>query len=81
MKKRVANWLLLPIQLLAPHIEARGGLNWEYHIQETPRDLWKIQGFAPPPFRSLEEKLWSKENKALAWENGELKDELENGQT
>lgn len=55
-------------QLLAPHIAAREDLDWEYHVVETPRDLWKIQGIVPPPSRSAEEKLWARENKAIPWE-------------
>ncbi|MCJ1260531.1 hypothetical protein MMC22_000392 [Lobaria immixta] len=55
-------------EFLAPHIAARGDLDWEYNIVEAPRDLWKIQGIAPPPFKSAEEKVWARENKATPWE-------------
>ncbi|MCJ1464850.1 hypothetical protein MMC07_003465 [Pseudocyphellaria aurata] len=64
-----ARMLVTIDELLAPHIAARGNLDWEYHVLETPRDLWKIQGIAPPPFRSSEEKVWARENKATPWEN------------
>lgn len=38
---------------------------WEYHISETPRDLWKIQSIVPPPHQSVEEKTWVTENQAI----------------
>ncbi|KAI5459142.1 putative oxalocrotonate tautomerase [Mariannaea sp. PMI_226] len=52
---------------LKPHV-ADKGYDWEYHIDETPRGLWKINGFAPPPFKSEAEKQWVKDNKPSAWE-------------
>ncbi|MCJ1224667.1 hypothetical protein MMC12_001312 [Toensbergia leucococca] len=63
-------------KLLAPHIAARGDLRWEYHINDTPRDLWKIQGMVPPPWKSAEEKVWAEKGVALAWEDGELKGKM-----
>jgi Putative oxalocrotonate tautomerase enzyme len=33
---------------LKPHI-ADKGYGWEYHIDETRRELWKINGIVPPP--------------------------------
>ncbi|KAK0630938.1 putative oxalocrotonate tautomerase enzyme-domain-containing protein [Bombardia bombarda] len=35
-------------KILKPHI-ADKGYNWEFHIDNTPRELWKINGFIPPP--------------------------------
>jgi phenylpyruvate tautomerase PptA (4-oxalocrotonate tautomerase family) len=32
---------------LKPHV-ADKGYDWEYSVEETRRDLWKIQGFVPP---------------------------------
>ena len=43
------------------------GLHWEFHIDETPRDLWMIDGFVPPPSGSDAEKLWAKENRAIPY--------------
>jgi Putative oxalocrotonate tautomerase enzyme len=51
-------------QALKPWIEDRKELQWEIHISETPRDLWRIQGIDPPPTGSEEEKVWAKSNKA-----------------
>jgi hypothetical protein len=35
-------------QVLKPHI-ADKGYDWEFSIDETPREFWKINGFIPPP--------------------------------
>ena len=43
------------------------GLRWEFHIDETPKDLWMINGLVPPPGRSDAEKLWAKENRAVPY--------------
>ncbi|KAK6615323.1 hypothetical protein ACHAPC_000410 [Botrytis cinerea] len=55
---------------LKPHIEDKG-YNWEYHIDETERRLWKINGMYAPPFGSQAEKEWVAANKALPWEETE----------
>ena len=36
-------------------------------IDEPGRDLWNINGVAPPPFGSIGEVQWIKENKALPY--------------
>ncbi|CAN9285671.1 unnamed protein product [Alternaria alternata] len=41
------------------------GYNYEFHIDETERRLWKINGIFPPAFGSEEEKIWVKENRAV----------------
>ncbi|KAI6802862.1 hypothetical protein KC361_g1027 [Hortaea werneckii] len=51
---------------LKPHIADRG-YDWEYHVDETERRLWKIQGMYAPPFKSEEEKKWFDANKPLPW--------------
>jgi len=35
-------------ELIKPHV-ADKGYDWEFSIDETPRELWKINGFIPPP--------------------------------
>jgi len=50
-------------QLLAPWIADRG-YDWELHVDETPFDLWTIQGHFPPPEGSEDEKRWMAENRA-----------------
>jgi hypothetical protein len=46
------------------HRRGRRGYDWEISIDETPFDLWSLQGELPPPFESVGEKRWVKENKA-----------------
>jgi phenylpyruvate tautomerase PptA (4-oxalocrotonate tautomerase family) len=46
---------------------ASKGLRFEFHIDETPRDLWEIDGLVPPPTGSDAEKLWAKENRAIPY--------------
>jgi len=41
------------------------GYDWEYHIDETDRELWKMQGFAPPHTNTEAEGLWRKENRPV----------------
>ncbi|MEV7929970.1 MULTISPECIES: tautomerase family protein [unclassified Kitasatospora] len=52
--------------LLAPHTTGRG-LYCEFHIDETPRDLWMINGIAPPPSQSEAEQLWARENRPIPY--------------
>ncbi|KAA8644985.1 hypothetical protein EYZ11_008715 [Aspergillus tanneri] len=56
-------------QALKPHIIDKGW-DFEYHVDETDRRLWKINGIIPPPFRSEEEKIWSRENRPVPYEGG-----------
>ncbi|KAK3358012.1 putative oxalocrotonate tautomerase [Lasiosphaeria hispida] len=37
---------------LKPHIADRG-YDYEFHVDETPRELWRINGFIPPPLTSV----------------------------
>jgi hypothetical protein len=53
-------------EALAPTMRERG-LLWEFHIDETPRACWSIEGFRPPPSGSEAEKRWLRENKASAY--------------
>ncbi|KAK0666516.1 putative oxalocrotonate tautomerase [Cercophora samala] len=55
---------------LRPHVEEKG-YDWEWHVDETPRALWKISGLAPPPFGSKAEKEWYDLNRPVAWEEKE----------
>jgi 4-oxalocrotonate tautomerase family enzyme len=43
------------------------GLRWEFHVDETPRELWMIDGSVPPPGGSEAEQLWAKENWAVPY--------------
>lgn len=52
--------------VLKPHIADRG-YNWEYHVVETDRRLWKINGLVPPPWKSAEERLWVEQNRVIPY--------------
>jgi hypothetical protein len=45
------------------------GYNYEFHVDETERRLWKINAIFPPMFGSEEEKIWVKENRAVDFGN------------
>jgi phenylpyruvate tautomerase PptA (4-oxalocrotonate tautomerase family) len=53
--------------VLKPHI-ADKGYDWEYHVDETERRLWKINGMIPPLWKSEEEKLWSTEDRPVPYD-------------
>ncbi|KAK5126042.1 hypothetical protein LTR85_011397 [Meristemomyces frigidus] len=53
--------------VIAPHVQAKG-YDWEYHISETERRLWKVNGLIPPPWKSETEREWARENRALPYE-------------
>ena len=50
-------------KLLAPWIADRG-YDWEMHVDETPFDLWTIQGHFPPRQGTVDEQRWMAENRA-----------------
>jgi hypothetical protein len=39
---------------LKPYVADRG-YEWELHVEEGPRELWLIDGIAPPPSFSEDE--------------------------
>ncbi|KAJ4408156.1 hypothetical protein N0V91_003504 [Didymella pomorum] len=56
---------------LKPHVLDKG-YDCEFHVDETERRLWKIQGMFPPPFKSEGEKTWARENRPAPLENSNL---------
>lgn len=52
--------------IVAPYTVDRG-LHVEFHIDETPRDLWMIDGLWPPSAGSDAEKLWVRENRPVPY--------------
>ena len=44
------------------------GYDWEYSVEETRRDLWKVQGLVPPMPGSEAEIKWREENQATEFE-------------
>jgi hypothetical protein len=53
-------------EALAPMMRDRG-LVWEFHVDETPRNFWSIEGYRPPPSGSEAETRWIHENKPSAY--------------
>jgi len=66
-RKSREQWMDMINQTLKPHITDRPELEWEFHIAETPFDLWRVQGLSAPPPQSEAETRWLKENKATPW--------------
>ncbi|KAH7138672.1 putative oxalocrotonate tautomerase [Dendryphion nanum] len=58
-------------QILKKHIFDKGW-DGEFHVNETERKLWMVNGLYAPPFGSEEEKAWTKANKALPWDGMNL---------
>lgn len=50
-------------EIIAPWISERG-LDWEFHVDETPFELWSVQGYFPPRQGTEDEKRWIAENRA-----------------
>jgi phenylpyruvate tautomerase PptA (4-oxalocrotonate tautomerase family) len=66
-----AIWLNKIDAALAPHLKERGDLTWEYHIVETERQLWKVNGIVPPGIGTLAEKRWKRDNRASEYAEDE----------
>lgn len=47
---------------------AQRGLRWELHVDETPLELWTVNGLNPPPPNSPAELKWRAENRATPYE-------------
>ncbi|KAL6246683.1 hypothetical protein RBB50_005990 [Rhinocladiella similis] len=65
-KQRTA-WMDMINDTLKSSIIDRKELDWELHIYETPRDLWRVQGMDPPPAFSDAEKEWTEKNKPVPY--------------
>ncbi|MFC9358842.1 tautomerase family protein [Rhodococcus sp. NPDC057014] len=58
-------WMVETIaKIINPYTIDRG-LHYEFNIDETPMDLWMVDGLWPPEWGSEGEKLWARENKAV----------------
>jgi hypothetical protein len=60
-------WMNRVHGVLVPFMAERD-LGWELHIDETPMDLWSIQGLRPPPPDSAAERRWIRENRPSPYE-------------
>ena len=58
-------WMKQISETVSPFATERG-LRWEVHVDDTPRQLWSINGLKPPEEGSEEERRWARENKPSA---------------
>ncbi|ORY11111.1 putative oxalocrotonate tautomerase [Clohesyomyces aquaticus] len=54
-------------ETLKPFVQDMG-YDCEYSVEETRRDLWKIDGLVPPMPGTEAEQLWTRENKSSKFE-------------
>lgn len=54
-------------EAIKPHV-ADKGYDWEITVTDTPRDFWRFNGIAPPPFKSDAEKVWADSGRPSVWE-------------
>ncbi|KNG81924.1 hypothetical protein ANOM_009730 [Aspergillus nomiae NRRL 13137] len=54
-------------KIVKPHLLDKG-YDFEYHVDETERRLWKINSLIPPQYKSPEEQVWVKENRPSPYE-------------
>lgn len=47
------------------------GYDWEYSVEETRRDLWKINGLVPPMPNTKAEKTWFEKNEPVPFEKAD----------
>jgi phenylpyruvate tautomerase PptA (4-oxalocrotonate tautomerase family) len=67
-KEWLREWFMLQADaVLEPYVKARG-FEWEVHVDETPVDLWTVQGFIPPPGNSESERLWKELNRPVRYD-------------
>ncbi|WP_225728166.1 MULTISPECIES: tautomerase family protein [unclassified Nocardia] len=52
--------------IMVPYTRDRG-LHWEFHTNESPRDLWKIAGLWPPGAGTEAERAWAEANKPIPY--------------
>ncbi|WP_250283838.1 tautomerase family protein [Frankia sp. CiP1_Cm_nod2] len=58
-RQRTAAWIG---RILGPFMARIPGAHWEFHADETSRDLWLINGLVPPPEGSEAEQEWARSN-------------------
>ncbi|KAE8354579.1 putative oxalocrotonate tautomerase [Aspergillus coremiiformis] len=54
-------------KIVKPHLLDKG-YDFEYHVDETERRLWKINSLIPPRHKSAEERIWVDKNRAVPYD-------------
>ncbi|EPE08948.1 hypothetical protein F503_04535 [Ophiostoma piceae UAMH 11346] len=62
--------------ILKPHV-ADKGLDWEYHVAESPPTMWKINGLVPPVMGNPAVKIWAADNRPSPYDEDAVGKELE----
>lgn len=65
--QRMASWMAGVEETIEPWVKAKAQ-DWEVHIDETSRELWRVQGFVPPAQDSEGEKLWKDGGRPVPYE-------------
>ena len=58
-------------EALRPYVKDRG-YEWELHVEAVERELWNIDGMAPPPQWSEAEQRWARDNKSSPYVAADL---------
>ncbi|TPX59756.1 hypothetical protein SpCBS45565_g07670 [Spizellomyces sp. 'palustris'] len=53
-------------EAMKPFVKDRG-YDWELHIEDTPREGWSMNGFAPPLVGEPGLKLWAEKNRPVPY--------------
>lgn len=54
-------------KVMKPHLLDKG-YDFEYHVDETERRLWKINSLIPPAYKSEAEQEWVRQNAPVPYE-------------
>ena len=64
-------FLAMAHEALRPYVKDRG-YEWELHVEAVERELWNIDGMAPPPQWSEVERRWASDNKSSPYVAADL---------
>jgi phenylpyruvate tautomerase PptA (4-oxalocrotonate tautomerase family) len=66
MPDEARGWWMKRIRETVGPFATERDLRWEVHIDDTPREMWSINGLKPPAEGSDEEQRWVRENRPSA---------------
>jgi Putative oxalocrotonate tautomerase enzyme len=65
------HFLSIVNDVIPPFVRDKG-FDWEFQIDETPIELWSVQGFVPPPAPSAALQRWARENRPTPYGADEI---------